>query len=129
MARWAKIVPSCRKQQEKKISLMIRAERYEIAGLGLCSPIKHLSTNNVDEVRARKILPSIKGAKLLYRREFGDYVDDNYFRPYRVGTRIEEIWDLRACREEWSELELWDILDYEEQIQCKVCNPNDACER
>lgn len=110
---------------------MGKYDRYEIGGLGLCYPTVHISTNNVNEIRKRKILPTIKGAKRLYHKERADYNDDPYGRPYRVGTRIEEIWDMRGCRAEWSDLELWDCLTYEEQIMCKICNPNDAymCKR
>lgn len=105
---------------------MGRYDRYEIAGLGLCYPIVHISTNNPYEVRLRKTLPTIKGAKRLYHKERADYIDDPYGRPYRVGTRVEEIWDMRGCRAEWSDLKLWECLTYEEQIICRICNPNDA---
>lgn len=54
----------------------------------------YIGTNNVSDMRLRKIMPMVEGAKLVKSNECKDYKDDPYGRLIHCGTINVQIWDI-----------------------------------
>lgn len=87
---------------------------YSYNGLRLCgeTPIIHLSNYNENEVKLRRILPLIEGAKCIYKKDKPWYRYDCNERAIPCGSVSVQIWDLRDVF--GNTKPLGELLDYEE---------------
>ena len=91
-----------------------------VRGLKICDPnypVIVLSTNNVNERYLRRFLPTLKGAKRVYHKEYTDYDTDPYGNKVARGTISYDIWDLRSLFNVTEDISKF--LDYEDNERLK----------
>lgn len=95
VSKWLYWFPNCKEVHGKEV--WCSDDRVRVGGIMLCSYGENeivLSTNNVNEMKLRSILPMLDGAKMVSSKLYDDYKDDPYGNMIRCGSISYQKWDI-----------------------------------